>query len=169
MSPLYFVAIHLSPLLLLLHFSICQASSGSSGEYNSISVTWTGTNITAYHSHEQLVSLLKGLEQEFPFIARTGTIGQSVQGRDLIYLRLTANVTNPRPLTRPMFKYVGNMHGNEAVGREVLIALAEHLARSYGADPEVTQLIQNTDIYILPSLNPDGFAKAKVCSLLFIS
>lgn len=141
----------------------CQSSSNLELES---SVTWNGANITAYHSHEQLVSVLKGLEQQYPTIAKTGTIGQSVQGRDLIYLRVTANVTSPRPPTRPMFKYVGNMHGNEAVGREVLIALAEHLVRSFGTDPEVTQLIQNTDIYILPSLNPDGFAKAKVLDLL---
>lgn len=123
---------------------------------------WTGVQIKSYHSYEELISTFNKLEQDFPVIAKTGSIGKSVQGRDLLYLQITANVSAPRPKTWPMFKYVGNMHGNEAVGREVLIALAEHLVNSYGTDNEITQLIQSTDIYIMPSLNPDGFAKAKV-------
>ena len=109
-----------------------------------------------------MTSVLEALERDFPFIAKMGSIGKSAQGRDLIFLRVTVNVTAPRPLGKPMFKYVGNMHGNEAVGREILIVLAEHLVHNYENDSEITKLVQSTDIYILPSLNPDGFAKAKV-------
>lgn len=122
-----------------------------------------------YHSHEDLISVFEDLERDFPFIAKKGTIGKSVQGRELVFLRITANASAPRPLGRPMFKYVGNMHGNEAVGREILIALADHLVHRYEKDVEVTKLIQSTDIYILPSLNPDGFAKAKVCSFQLVT
>lgn len=123
---------------------------------------WTGIHINKYHSYEELISTFETLEQKFPLIAKKGTIGKSVQGRELIFLHISSNVTTTRPLGQPMFKYVGNMHGNEAVGRELLIALAEHLVYNYGIDKEITQLIQSTDIYILPSLNPDGFAKAMV-------
>ena len=57
----------------------------------------------------------------------------------------------------PMFKYVGNMHGNEVVGRQLLIYLAEFLANGYGRDARITQLINTTEIFLLPSLNPDGY------------
>lgn len=63
--------------------------------------------------------------------------------------------------TVPEFKYVGNMHGNEVVGREVLLKLVDDLCDKYLADDaEVTKLLKLTRIHILPTMNPDGYAMA---------
>src|SRR5690606_27488049 len=57
----------------------------------------------------------------------------------------------------PEFKYIANMHGDEIVGRELMVLLLEDLTARYSeGNPEITSLINNTEIYIIPSMNPDG-------------
>ena len=52
-------------------------------------------------------------------------------GRPIAYIKISANV-NKRTKLEPMFKYVGNMHGDETVGRQLLIYLAHYLLQNYG-------------------------------------
>lgn len=53
------------------------------------------------------------------------------------------------------------MHGDEPVGREMLLLLAEYLCQNYGIDERVTKLVNTTRIHLLPSMNPDGFEKSE--------
>uniref|UniRef100_A0A915BC00 Peptidase M14 carboxypeptidase A domain-containing protein n=1 Tax=Parascaris univalens TaxID=6257 RepID=A0A915BC00_PARUN len=64
-------------------------------------------------------------------------------------------------LVKPESKYVGNMHGNEPIGRELLIRLAAYLCDGIKKnDKEILKLINTSSIHILPSMNPDGFEYA---------
>ena len=55
-------------------------------------------------------------------------------------------------------KLVGNIHGDEVVGRELLLGLAEGLCTGWVEQREdVLRLLRSTEVHLLPSLNPDGF------------
>ncbi len=70
-------------------------------------------------------------------------------------------------MIKPEVKYVGNMHGDETVGRENLIRFIDMLCQEYinptptAFSDRITKLINRTDIYIIPSMNPDGFERAR--------
>jgi carboxypeptidase D len=56
-------------------------------------------------------------------IARLASAGKSADGAELWVLTLGSDLEKPRPA----FRYIGNMHGDEPSGRQLLLGLAEWL------------------------------------------
>ena len=118
-----------------------------------------------YMSHDELTEFLQKLVRQHPQLAALHSIGKSVEGRDLWALELRSNVTAERPLGMPMVKMVANMHGDETVGRELLIFMSQYLLNNYGTVDRIARLLNKTDIFLMPSMNPDGYMKSKVTHL----
>ncbi|XP_051247717.1 carboxypeptidase M [Dicentrarchus labrax] len=110
-----------------------------------------------YHDNREIEQYLLQVNASNPDITHLYSIGQSVQGQQLWVLALGVR---PRRHTVgiPEFKYVANMHGNEVLGRVLLLQLIDDLVRGYrNAETWSLQLLNSTRIHILPTMNPDGF------------
>uniref|UniRef100_A0AC35TYX4 Peptidase_M14 domain-containing protein n=1 Tax=Rhabditophanes sp. KR3021 TaxID=114890 RepID=A0AC35TYX4_9BILA len=118
-----------------------------------------------YRSDVGVYNYLNDLAQKYPNLTKLKSIGKSVEGRELWVLVIGNNPDHHTPGI-PDLKYVSNMHGNEAVSREMMLYFADVLLNKYGVNKFVTDLVNTTRIHILPSMNPDGFARSKMGTYL---
>ena len=113
-----------------------------------------------HHDYNEMQRYLRDIHSKCPNITRIYNIGQSIDGRNLTVMEITENPGVYIPL-KPNMKYVGNMHGNEVLGRELLLLLLHHLCEEYkNQNKEIRTLLALTRIHILPSMNPDGYEKS---------
>ncbi|GAV01382.1 hypothetical protein RvY_12104-2 [Ramazzottius varieornatus] len=116
-------------------------------------------SVFRYHNYDELTGFLQNFSLAYPSISRLYSVGKSVQNRDLWVIEIGNNPGVHDP-GKPEFKYVGNMHGNEVVGREILLNFIEVLLRNYKSVDCIKKMVDATRIHILPSMNPDGFERS---------
>ncbi len=114
----------------------------------------TGPDKGVYHTHAQIGTILAAAETNYPALCDRFSIGTSVQGRDLWTIKISDNVSVEE--AEPEVRLAGTIHGNEPPAQEMLLYLLDWLTTRYGTDPDVTGLVDGTEIYITPCLNPDG-------------
>jgi hypothetical protein len=98
---------------------------------------------------------LLALETAYPDLARRYDLGTSVQGRHLWALKISDNVDQKED--EPEFKYISTIHGDEIVGVKTCMLLCDYLLSNYGTDPQCTQIVDETELWIVPLMNPDGY------------
>ncbi|CAF4644342.1 unnamed protein product, partial [Rotaria sp. Silwood1] len=158
-----YISHHWLSFLIILIYSLCshcQRSSPLKVEKD----TAVYTLLEKYHHYSELDRLLLQWEKNYTKIAQVFNIGKSVTGRNLFVVHLTSPLISDiekeqdeKELLKPKFKYVANMHGDEAIGREMMIALIYYLLLNSKSDTRINRLLSTTDIYIMPTMNPDGF------------
>ncbi len=79
--------------------------------------------------------------------------GQSVPGFDLQAIRVTNRATGGQ---KPVFFLMADLHAREITTPEIAMRMLDWLVDGYGADADVTWLVDYQEIWIVPTANPDG-------------
>lgn len=110
--------------------------------------------INKHHNNTEVQMILQSVNSRCPQITYLYSIGKSVNGMPLNVIAFS-DFPHVHEFGEPEFKYVANMHGNEVVGREMLLALADYLCTSWLEGNEtIIRLINSSRIHLLPTMNP---------------
>ncbi len=108
-----------------------------------------------YFTNDQYNQFMVDTAAQFPAICSLVQAGTSIQGRPIYFLKITDNPALEE--AEPEFKYISSIHGDEVVGYYLCIKLIQQLTSEYGTNPRITNLVDNTEIWICPMMNPDGY------------
>jgi len=107
-----------------------------------------------YPTYPQYLQMMQGFAEDYPEICRLDTIGVTDEDRLVLVLKISDNVNLEEK--EAAFLYSSTMHGDEVVGYVLMLRLIDLLLQGYGNDNEITNLVDNLEIWINPLANPDG-------------
>jgi hypothetical protein len=123
-----------------------------SGWENDVDRSWS-----CYPSYQQYEALMYGFAADHPAVCRLVDLGPT---NNLVRPhRLWAIVISDNPDTdedEPEVLLTSTVHGDETSGFILMLRLTDYLTGGYGDDPEITALVDETEIWINPLANPDG-------------
>jgi len=114
-------------------------------------------DFTQYHTPASLASDLTNLASSHASLAQMFTIGTSIEGRTIQGIKISTNPGVDDPAKGDVI-FVGLHHAREWLAAEMPLRLAEYLLTNYATDPSLQACMNNLQIWIIPVLNPDGYA-----------
>ncbi len=123
----------------------------------------TGTyDESFYQSYQQLADIharMNTLATARPDIVSVSDIGDSLESRDILALRITGP-DQPGNLAddRPVVLWQGGQHAREWVSPATVMYIADQLIELYDTDSRVRDLVDTVDFRIIPVCNPDGYS-----------
>ncbi|HQO09429.1 MAG TPA: DUF2817 domain-containing protein [Clostridiales bacterium] len=128
------------------------ANSGYKTEWKPLIISKAG-----YRYNEAIGDSMLIWQNRHPSICKRLQIGTSVQGRPMWALKITDSVEVEE--AEPEVKLISTMHGDEVTGMEMEMLLIENILKGYAAENDTMRfLVDNTELYIMPLMNPDGMA-----------
>ena len=108
-----------------------------------------------FHNYAEMKSALEKMHAENPEVTELFSIGKSIQGRDILGIRISGDLKNASQL--PGIIIMGGHHAREHVSVELPIRFAQHyLTELKNGNPRVFKQLHSRDIHIIPAINPDG-------------
>lgn len=109
-----------------------------------------------YHNYEKTSVFLADLETLYPDYVKVFSIGTSVENRDIFCIRITNE-----SITEDKYSCLidGCIHGCEWEAGESCLYLSEYLLINAESNNSIKKILDNSEIYIVPLLNPDSREK----------
>ncbi|CAL9384313.1 Zinc carboxypeptidase [Streptomyces sp. enrichment culture] len=107
-----------------------------------------------YHTYASMTAAINDTVARHPGLVSTRVIGRSHEGRDIVAVKVSANVAVDED--EPEILFTHNQHAREHLTVEMALYTLDELTSQYGRDARVTELLDTREIWLIPSVNPDG-------------
>lgn len=126
-------------------------------------------NKNRYHSSGELERVMRAMVRKWPGVASLQSLGRTLRGEVVWGLKVTGHTpeehgharargerNHPGDHWRPVVLFTGALHGDDVVGREMCLWLAEYLCEMYQSSSAVQSLLNRLTIFLVPEPSPDA-------------
>jgi hypothetical protein len=108
----------------------------------------------AYHTPWEVRAELRRVAREHPDLVRVSTIGRSHQGQPILVAKVSDHPTLDEEESEVFVN--ARIHAREHMSTEQALALLGWLTDGYAASSRIRAIVDRTEVFIAPDLNPDG-------------
>lgn len=111
-----------------------------------------------YLTYEEMLAELDAMAAQFPQLvkARTPITGYLTwEGRPIYWMKISDNANTDE--NEPEVFYNSMIHAREPMALMQLIYYMWYVLENYSSNPEIKYLVDNTEMYFVPMVNPDGY------------
>jgi hypothetical protein len=110
-----------------------------------------------YDGADGIAAELRRIASQHPDLAELHVLGRTHRGRDILAVRVTKNVANTRPGSKPGVLYQGTTHAREWISTEVTRRLLRWFVASADTSLIVQRVLERSELWFVPVVNPDGY------------
>ncbi|PHI21304.1 hypothetical protein CEQ90_02580 [Lewinellaceae bacterium SD302] len=111
-----------------------------------------------FYTFAEIVQQLDEMASLYPnLITPKFSLATTVEGRTIWAVKISDNPSVDESSTEAQVYFDALHHAREPASGATVINFMFHLLENYGTDPQITYLIDNREIHIIPCVNPDGY------------
>ncbi len=111
---------------------------------------------SGYFTYAEMLAEMNALKAAYPTLVTSVNLGNSANGTAIMGVKISDNSGTDED--EPEVLYTGLQHAREAIGGTSLVFFMEYLCENYAGNARVKELVDSREIFIVPCLNPDGYA-----------
>ena len=106
---------------------------------------------------------MRALALANPGHTKLENIGDTLNGKPILALKVTRNAQTTEDGARPAVLYIATQHAREWLATETARRLMHHFVDNYGKDATITNLVNEREVWFVPVANPDGYDFTFTC------
>lgn len=133
----------------------CVAAVGVTLVAASGSTPLAAADYTKYHTYDEMSAALRDLAKTHTKLAKLVEVAKTREGRTVWAIEI-ANPAGTPVAERPALMIAANFEGDQLIGSQLALYVAEQLLTGYASDPTIKQRLDSHAFYIIPRVNADG-------------
>jgi len=120
---------------------------------------YTYGSMGGYHTLNEMMAVIDDMRAKFPnLISARADASDTIstwEGRKIQYVRISQNPDTDE--AEPEVLYTSLIHCREPNSASQMMFFMWYLLENYDSDPEIQYILNNSELYFVPCINPDGY------------